>query len=333
MIDFSKALLESFVRFIKFHNQFNETVRVTLASFIALRDRVDKPDGIDFLNKVIKSAKMPWGESPRGLEGVKLIDLVKTNQGQLSIIEVVSAFDSFTLDFVENLTQFSSHLRSAGKPFNHAHTMVICDHANPVEFSRCCQAAAIQYCDNHRLYRRIEDLTNDLGITNPEIQSLLPFFHYFRLARNCFAHYGGRANKEIVEHSQSKSLTNSINHWNTATRKEAPKLPALSFGQPIELTLVHAILASAVCFKIAKELNYNATNLLGAEGFIHMSAFYSLFSAFHEYRRPSHKHFYSPIMYFLARYRVSYTKREEVIEIAKKMGILQHIHRRAKAIY
>ncbi len=111
-------------------------------------------------------------------------------------------------------------------------------------------------------------------------------------------------------------------------------LPKPLVGSIIHLTMAHAILASGVCYRIAKALNKDAVKALGGDGLVHMSAFYSLFSTQHEFRRTKHLHPESSVNHFLSnRYRVKKVTNLEIIDIAKRLGIWTDITKRVRAIY
>jgi hypothetical protein len=332
-MDLSAASLEAFVRYHYFHEGFNSSVQVSLAGIITLRRIVDVRDGQHVLSSLIRSTGMPWPSNPRSANPIKVIDQVIVSLAQLSVVEALSAFDWFTIDLAANLAQFSSTLRKNG-PFKHAHSAIVCDHKHPVEYCVCCRACAIQYGDNHKLAIRIQDLCSDLHLLDPAIEKLLPLFKYFRLVRNAVAHFNGIATSELVAHSQSSDLGNSLSYWDKVTRGAHPKLPELFSGLPIRVTMAHAILASAVCYRIAKALNRNSVSLVGPKGFVHMAAFYALFCSQHEFRSSQHDHPESAINYFLTkRYRVKAINNTEVIQIAKELGIWKDVKSRAKTIY
>jgi hypothetical protein len=256
-----------------------------------------------------------------------------TIAAQMAVVEALSAFDSFSLDLATNLAQFSIQARTKG-PFKHAHTSVICDHSHPAEFCVCCYACAIQYGDNHRFATRIEDLCADLNITDVAVNELLPMFHYFRLARNSIVHANGRASEEFSDYDQTPELGISVGYWNKVTRKTAPDLPKPALGASISFTMAHAILASAVCYRIAQSLNRHAVQLLGIDGMVHMAAFFSLFAAQHEFRRSVHlKAEAAPSNFLANRYRVRRVVNHEIIQIAKRLNLWKDILQRAKAIY
>ncbi len=212
-MDISNASTEAFVRYHRFHEQFNSTVQVSLAGMVTLQRIVDTTNGKHIMNSLVQSTNMPWPLNPRSSEPKNIIDKAIKTMGQMATVEAISAFDWFTLDQASNLAQFSPLLRATG-PFNHAHTSVICDHADPVDLCICCQACATQYCNNHKLVVRLENMCRDLRISDIDIDNLLPLFHYFRLARNCVVHASGRASKEFVVHCQSTELDSGVAYWN-----------------------------------------------------------------------------------------------------------------------
>lgn len=323
---------EAFIHYHKFHEQFNSRVQVTLAGMLMFRKFVGGVRGVNRLDRWVQSSGMPWPPHPRTQHPTKVVDKVIANLGQMAVVEAVSAFDWFTLDYVAVLAQFSPDSRTSG-PFNHAHTPVICDHNNPIDYCVCCRACAVQFCDNHKLHQRVESICAGLNIHQSDSSNLLPLFHYFRLARNCIVHASGRASKDFVVHSQSTGLSDSLSYWNSITRKPSPGLPAPPAGDIIPLTMAHAVLASGVCHRIAKAIDGQAGMWLGVEGFVHMAAFYSLFSAQHGYRRSHHDRPESAVSLFLSRYRIKNVNNSEIRTIARRMGIWGDIVKRAKAIY
>jgi hypothetical protein len=75
---------------------------------------------------------------------------------------------------------------------------------------------------------------------------------------------------------QSNELEKWVKGWPLAKEKRLPSLPKINFGHDIPVLPRHAILASLVCFRIAREINTGLLNHLGEKGMVYMAAHHTL---------------------------------------------------------
>lgn len=331
-MDISKSNTESFVRYLRFHEKFNRTVKVATTSLNTLKRIVDVPNGDILLGVFVDSNDKPWGKSKRYPNTEEIIDSTIISFSEMSLVESLSAFDWYTAEVISELCQFSPKVRET--KFTHAHTDSEYKPTKPIDYQKCCVSYGIQYSNNHRLATRLEQFGSDLEITSHCYLELLPLFHYFRLVRNCYAHYNGRIDKELENHIKNPRFSESLTYWNNLCSNLAPDLPVGIQGDKINFSNLNSIMSSAVCFELAKIINIKAVELLELDGIYSMAAFHSLLSTYHEFRKDNHRFPEGAVANFLSnRYSVKDVNTKEIPRELKRLEIWRHCFKRHGIIY
>ena len=244
-MDLSIANTEPFYRFLKFYEAFNRSMRVLVGGVESLRTegRAD-PASIATLTHLPTGGE-PWGDTTRWRDVSKFLSEATEFIAQMGLVRVTSAFEDFLLSVDAEIQRFW-HLR------------------NP------------DYETVPRDGVQLETLYKQLGLATARLKRLLPLYDYFVLVRNCVAHRSGRASQYLIEASSEPSLEASWKQLQGASERTIPKLPEVKFNRQIKFLPRHAILASELCYVIAKDVNSGLVQTLGEPGMIYMAAHHSL---------------------------------------------------------
>jgi hypothetical protein len=123
---------------------------------------------------------------------------------------------------------------------------------------------------------KLKHFCGRLGWDTKPVLAFLPLLEYFSVARNCIVHRSGRASPVLVMLAQSSELMRSHTDFPTRTGTKLPKLPSVSIDRETQWLPRHAVLASAVCYELAKYLNTRLAQAIGHRGMVYMAAYHSL---------------------------------------------------------
>jgi hypothetical protein len=278
-MDIDRARTEAMAQYADAHDALNVMVRVASAGLHALQDQVGGVDGAEKLGELVDAVGIHAWNTKRFRAPTKRVGEARLSLAGLATASAVGAFDWYTVRLVEELGRFSP-LGNAGGLCAHSHAAL--GDARQRADARCCRGFAEVYGLRFTLDGRIEDLCDRLLATGRP--PLLPLFHFFRFLRNCLVHSGGRADLALADQAADPSTQQAFEDLNTTTSGETPALPRISVGEVVQLQAEHAILASAVCFRIAEGLDRVAVPLMGSEGLTRMAAHYAVLTTFREAR-------------------------------------------------
>jgi hypothetical protein len=109
-------------------------------------------------------------------------------------------------------------------------------------------------------------LFSAFGWDSKNIQYLLPVYHFYNIARHCVVHQMGRANKELIELSESDVFIDAIQNWPAVIPGNLLSTPPkVKDNKKIDLRPHHAITYSDVCYRLAAEINRQLIDMVGYE--------------------------------------------------------------------
>jgi hypothetical protein len=314
-MDLSKARVEPFLNLLRFHNEFNDSVKLTYASLSYMKSVSQELDGELKVTNLIDSVGNPWGKGKRIPSVIDKIGHVEINYAGMALVEVMASFEGYLVNSIAACNQFSDHFNSTYYPHVHSPSH------NPEYLNECCLKKATEKADKKKAKNLIGFFQNQLGIVDLTFKHYLALFQYFRTVRNCFAHGGGRASDEYVTYSISQEFKDAVTFWGNKSSGLPPNMPVVSAGEMITLEVTNSIMASAVCYNIGIIINGEMVKLIGEEGFLKMSLHYSMICKFHEHQLLSHDIVISPIQNFLnSRYNIP-GKKDDVIKRLKHFNL------------
>ena len=332
-MNFSRASTDAFSRFLRFHEQFNRLLPVGTAGLLALRLLVDGPSGSVLLGAIVDATGEPWTKRRVFPNPADQVLAARSMFCNMAVVRAVAAFDAFTTSLTIDATEFSGKVR-AMVPFQHQHTGIA---SSPKGATRtgCCHAQARSYLASIDFSERMDILGTHFGWHgDAHISALLPFWQFFRRARNRIVHGDGTCGEHLAEYAVSTEFAGAVAHWNSHhARHKAPELPHLAPDSAITFEPRHAILAESVQFAIAKRADPYVAAMLGPSGLFEMAVYYGLLAPAHPYRTARQKTLEGAVNLFLSRYRVKDVSPEATATLITQLGLRPGARQRFKETY
>ncbi len=251
-MDLSSANTEALLRFHRFHERLNRSIKMQTIGLGLLADEIDAGTPEKAIkHKLYERPGWLWGGMPSWLHPKDEVEAALRDIGQNGTIRAFSAFDLFLDDIQAELTSwrdFSGELKMRAE-VSDATTNVDSD-ADKVD----------------RFYQR-------LGATRKRISHLYAVYRYFRNARNCIVHREGIASRALAESCAASDLAPTLECWEDQTGDlAAPLLVPVEEGKQIGFTHRQAIAASSTLRMIAIDLSQLAIQQLGERGFVYRAA-------------------------------------------------------------
>jgi len=288
-MDLMNANTEPYYQFHRRNEEFNRTMRITVAGLSFVRQQQRSVSG---------PAKLPTDGEPFGINlwnnPAQGVTPAKRFIAQMGVVRAVTLLEDLCVGIKAEYDRFTSFVGAVAK----SSTVV-----NDEEDGLSPRA-----------------LFTNLGFKEDVLDSTEPLYNYFSKMRNCIVHRSGRATAELSEHAVSPRLTACVDEWKGPRGKKLPALPTVTTGDDLALLPRHAILASEVCRRIAVDANAQLLNYLSENGVVYMAAYHSLLS-----ERPvltaARNTPQAVLNYFLTdRNRVQLESRDEAVRILSRMG-------------
>jgi hypothetical protein len=251
-MDLSAANTEALLRFHRFHERFNRSIKVQAIGLGLLADEVDagtSPD--DIKDRLYSRSGWLWGGMPDWTAPSDEIGFAQRDVGQAGVVRAFSAFDLFLDEILGELTSWSD--------FSGKITLELDENVSSRNDAH----------DTDRLDR----LLMRLGETRVRVSDIWPVYVYFRRARNCIAHREGIASPSLVEAYSAPSLEPTLERWVERTGElTPPALVAVRLGEQIDFSHRQAIAASSTLRLIAINLGQLVIERLGEQGFVYLVA-------------------------------------------------------------
>lgn len=249
-MDFMAANTEAILRFHRFHERLNRSIKVQAIGLGLLADEIEAgtdPDAIK--NRLYARPGWLWGGMPDWADPRADVDAALREIGQGGVLRAFSAFDLFLDELQAELTSWQD--------FNGSTSIETLE-------SGVAQDGDGEADKVERFYQR-------LGAPRTNISDVWAVYRYFRRARNCIAHREGISSRTLVASYQEPDLAPTLERWVTRTGEmTAPALIPVTEGEQIEFTHRQAIAASSTLRLIALDLGRLAISKLGPEGFIYL---------------------------------------------------------------
>jgi hypothetical protein len=245
-VDISSANTEASLRFHRFHERLNLSIKVQMIGLGLLADEIDqKAPAEELKEKLYRRKGWLWGGMPDWPNPDTIVLNARRDIGQAGVVRAFSAFDLFMDEIAADLARWTAFSKQDPAPASDAD-----EEADRVA----------------RFYRSI-------GGTSAAVRFLWPIYLYFRFARDSIVHRDGVASRALVECYQDWTLANALSKWIKRTGEmTAPEVIPVTAGELIDINHRHAISASSVLRLIALDINRQALHLLGARGLVYLAA-------------------------------------------------------------
>ena len=233
-MDISEAESSHLRNFSEFHIDLNKYVKLSVASLNNLSNFSSDPKELsDLIADLIKGAGERWYPT-NYVDPHNEIDDLKFQLTESAIMRVYSSFEVF----LDEISGSYSDYKVKGQ----------------IEVDAIVLGGTAL-----RMF-------SAFGWSTERIDYLLPVYHFYNVARHCVVHQMGRANKELIDLSESTIFIDAVNNWPTVIPgNQLSPPPAVNNDQRIDLRPHHAITYSDVCYRLAKEINRNLINMVGYE--------------------------------------------------------------------
>lgn len=251
-MDLSGANTEATLRFHRFHERFNRSIKVQAIGLGLLADEVDAgtpPETIR--DRLYARPDWLWGGMPDWTTPRVEIDAALRDIGQAGVVRAFSAFDLFLDELMAELTSWRDF--SGATPLDDVDTPLNDDEPGDTD--------------------RVERIYARLGASRARISDVWAVYVYFRRARNCIAHREGVASRSLVEAYAAPELALTLDRWIAQTGDmTAPALVAVQEGEQIAFSHRQGIAASSTLRLIAIDLGELVITQLGERGFVYLAA-------------------------------------------------------------
>lgn len=245
-MDVSSANTEASLRFHRFHERLNLSIKVQMIGLGLLADEIDQKTSPEALKeKLYRRKGWLWGGMPDWSNPDTIVSDARRDIGQAGVVRAFSAFDLFMDEIAADLARWTA-------------------------FSKKAPASAPDADDEAD---RAARFYLSIGGTPAAVRFLWPVYRYFRFTRDAIVHRDGVASRALAEAYQDSTLENVLSDWIERTGEmTAPEIIPVTAGELIDINHRHAISASSVLRLIALDINRQALHLLGARGLVYLAA-------------------------------------------------------------
>jgi len=314
MVNISNANTEAYYRFIKFHEDLNDIIKVNTASIQTFKRITSVINGSELIGSLIDSCEKPWKKNAKYPTFDRIIDNSINNNSNLYLVYVLTGFDWFTFNLIKDINLFSNSLRPHIHNIQHIDFLNI-SNINFDESSNCCYKEATKFTKRYTLKPRINKIKTILSINNTEFDKYATIFNFIRAIRNCIAHSNSYPSEELLQiygNSRYQQLLISDHLMQKY-------LPAVSKNLQIVLKEEHALYSSNICLKLAKIINEEAIKSFDLYSVIKQIFYYKLYLGLNIEGNAKYRDFYNLILQCLhSRYKVKGVDRNCLVNLIKK---------------
>ena len=233
-MDTSEATSSHLRDFSSFHIDLNKYMKLSVAALNHLSDASNDPKELsDLIAELIKSAGERWYPS-NYVDPHHEIEDLKFQLTESALMRVYSSFEVFLDEISGSYSEYKVK--------------------EPVKVDPASYGSAVT------------KLFSAFGWDTKSIEYLLPVYHFYNIARHCVVHQMGKANKELIELSTSRSFLDAIENWPTVIPgNQLSPPPTVKGNQKIDLRPHHAITYSDVCYRLASKINRKLIEMVGYE--------------------------------------------------------------------
>ena len=232
------AISEPFVKILNFHNDFNRNIKSSVGALEFWKSKTgDAPTS----KVTLPTGVEPWGPATHWSNPIAVAEKTGAFIAELGIVRAASALEDY--------------ITGADAELNRSNP-------NPVAVDA---------------ETSIKRLIVRLGIDPKTLVSLSAVTEFFDIARNCIVHRSGRANQELVDLAGDNAFQTALAGLPKRKGKWRPSVPSMKKGDPVVWQPRHAIMASDVFFKIAREIDRSVVASLKEAGMVRMAAHWCFF--------------------------------------------------------
>lgn len=318
-MDISFANTEALLRFHRFHERLNRSIKVQAIGLGLLADEIDAGTGAEEIKRRLYARPgWLWGGMPDWNKPDEELEAALRDIGQGGVARAYSAFDLFLDEIRAELTSWLDFSRNSAI------------HAPALDATALSDTDADKNADPDRVVRFYEGL----GAKSARISHLWCVYRYFRIARNCIAHREGVASQALVEAQSVPELVSTLEHWVQRTGEMLkPELVSVIEGAQIAFTHRQAIAASSTLRLIACDLAKVVIHQLGERGFVYLAARRAFFDTVplpEAIAMTSMVKTFNEVM--TNRYRVRSYNENEALSILRELGLTKKCSARFAAI-
>jgi hypothetical protein len=293
--------LESTLRFHKFHESLNKSIKVQVIGLGMLADEIDagiSPTKIQ--ERLYARSGWLWGGMPDLNDPTNLLETTRRDIGQAGLARAFSAFDLFLDELQADVDRWNHFYLTPSKIVDSAENE-----------------------DSPEVVDRVEKFYARLGADNSNVSHIWDVYQYFRFARDCIVHREGRASDALVTAFANPGINTALNEWVERTDElTAPVLVKVTKGEQIDFTHQQALAASSTLRIIALDLTKIVAQTIGKEGFIYLAAYHAFYGREILPEVAGSSSMLKALNYMLSqRYRVHSFDKTEVSRILKKLGL------------
>ena len=252
------ANTEASLRFHRFHERLNRSLKTQVIGLGMLKDAIDKGETRDGIKEILYAQNDLWGGMPDWGRPQELIDEGRLDIGRAGVVRGFSAFDLFLDNLSAELESYGRFRGAKPKPKGRLPARQGGDGTD--------DGAAAAEAGLTRYYERI-------GADLDGVKFLLPLYVYFRVARNCIAHRDAIASGAAEDLSRGDGIRDALEAWPDHTDDmRVPEILPLKEGAEILFTHRQALSNSSILRLIAMDANEKALTILGVEGVVYAAA-------------------------------------------------------------
>ncbi|MBB4395069.1 hypothetical protein [Bradyrhizobium sp. ERR14] len=250
-MDITYANTEALLRFHRFHERLNRSIKVQVIGLRLLADKIEEQRPLQEIKDTLTSHNEFIGAMPDWTDPIGLVRSARFDIGRAGIVSAFSAFDLF-------LDEISAAV-NRWRAFR--------------ELPSIADRTADKKSQDSGDADRLDKMYRWLGAKLHTVSSMWPVYRYFRLSRDCIVHRDGRASAALAEQSVASDVQAAIGQWVLKTGEQLPPdILRLSKGDTIDFTSRHAIAASSILRLAALDLNRQVIQELGRSGFVYLTA-------------------------------------------------------------
>lgn len=249
-MDLTGANTESMLRYHRFHERLNRSIKMQVIGLGFLADEIDAGTPAAAIAQRATARQGLWGGMPDWNGARDDVEFAVRDVGQAGVARAFGALDLFMEQLQGELTSWRHFIGEA----------------DPTKIEE-------ENEDEDNVEDKVNNFYERLEANRSRVEHIWPVYRYFRFARNCIVHREGVASRALVEAATDSSLTRALARWTAATGDlSVPELIDVEVGRQLDFTHRQALHASSVLRLIALDLGRFVISMLGERGFVYLVA-------------------------------------------------------------
>ena len=244
-------MLESALRFHRFHERMNQSIKVQTIGIGLVADEVEgNVEPAALAARLNARTGWLWGGVPDWTDPKRLLEDSRRDLGQAGVARAYSAFDRFVDEMMAEIGRWERFSKNAV-------LVPEIDRLVPDEDSG----------------DKVAHLYAKLGAERQVSSHTWAVYRYFRLARDCIVHRDGVASSALAEEYRSSRADSELKLWVIKRRWHMPPvLVPVVESEQLEFGLRQVIAASAHLRRIALDLSNAVLRKIGRRGLAYLVA-------------------------------------------------------------